>query len=117
MRHIWPFLLVIACDRPFHAPNEEVFVPPPEYREWHGDMERCSGRRGAFAAITWIKADLGPHYLGRTEALKIWIDRDWLTSWYVVSHEVLHTLIRDGGHRSPLWEACGVKPNLHLLHP
>lgn len=108
MRYTLVLLLVlVGCG--FEPPNEQVFQPPAIYRTWFAAIERCSDHESNFDDITWIKADLGPGWLGHRDGNTVWIDRGYLESHRAVGHEILHVLINDHDHRSHLWTTCGVR--------
>lgn len=95
--------------------DAERFEPPAVYARWWAMTEACSGRSGDLAAVQWYRV---PGALVRH-------DGEWITGYYelrahrivlgedqvdngiVVRHEMLHALLRVGGHpRAHFLEAC-----------
>jgi hypothetical protein len=82
------------------------FRPPAEYRRWYEAMERCSGRRGHYAALEWyVVPTPWPGTNGLTYGL--WSPQRIIVSaagWrdsVLVSHEVLHDILWVSGYRPP----------------
>lgn len=95
---------IIAC----HGPTEALplgatpLEPLAPYRTWWQLVESCSGLSGSFDAVNWyVAAVMDPNDLS--------VDAIWLpetndivlrdpTNGSLVRHEMLHALLRRGGH-------------------
>jgi hypothetical protein len=82
------------------------FRPPAEYPRWYEAMERCSGRRGHYAALEWyVVPTPWPGANGLTHGL--WSPHRIIVSavgWRdsaLVSHEALHDILWVSGYRPP----------------
>ena len=90
------------------------FNPPPAYTRWWALTTQCSGVSGALAAVTWYKAPVvrvrGEQvegYYSRVGHRIVLSENAWLVG-SAVRHEMLHALIRVGGHpRAQFLGACG----------
>jgi hypothetical protein len=96
-------------------PNSEPFEPPAVYARWWAMTEACSGRSGDLAAVRWYRAPGREFAFHGRRAGGFWSpfgNRIVLTEALVehgasVRHEMLHALIRTGGHpRSQFLGAC-----------
>jgi hypothetical protein len=105
--------LVIACAAAgcelVTAPlpsGSERFEPPAVYARWWAMTEACSGRSGNLAAVRWYRAPGREFMLNGRPAGGFWSpfgNRIVLTEAALehgpsVRHEMLHALIRTGGH-------------------
>lgn len=102
-------MLVLTCA--FAPPDGTTrFTPPAHYREiWH-QAELCSGTHGDFNRVNWYVVP-GKQFTSSndTPAIGEWhrphdilIASDWLTTDWVIRHEMIHDLTKlphDGGPR------------------
>jgi hypothetical protein len=109
-----------SCDVPT-APlpdNAELIEPLPEYREWWEEIERCSGRRGVFEAVSWYVVrtpepgfDFGGRYVAAvwtTPGNRILLAEHYVDKPLIVRHEMLHAVLHTGGHPTIYYEErCG----------
>jgi hypothetical protein len=109
-----PLLLALplleACDLtgPGLPAGAEPFVPPAVYQQWWQLTEQCSGSSGSYADASWYlvpgvdKIPLGDGTLvnGRWDASgnRIILAGDSEFAGDLVRHEMLHALLRSGGH-------------------
>ena len=109
----------VACDwttAPL-PPGAERFDPPAIYQQWWALTEQCSGRSGSLAAIAWYyvpDAETIPHETGpvagwwSASGNKIVFAGDARFHGDMVRHEMLHALLRHGGHpRDRFINKCG----------
>ena len=87
-------------------------MPPPEYRIWWDEVERCAGLRADYFEIEWrvgapVDAD-GYELTGAwTPPRYITLRSFYLTSEPAVKHEMLHHLTRgELPHSSALFQTC-----------
>jgi hypothetical protein len=93
------------------------FTPPSYYATWWSMTEACSGTTGDFAKVQWYSVPIGTDLLGPGREINAYwseaSNRIVLTSATmvdggVVRHEMLHALIRVGGHpRTYFLDKCG----------
>lgn len=91
----------------------EPFTPPADYRVIWDSAEVCSGVPGDFNRVTWYvtpgNSFDGPdgYVIGRwTAPHSITIAHDWLTTDWVVKHEMIHDLLQEGhteAQRIQIW--------------
>lgn len=108
-----PVLLLIAgCG--FDIVGEAPMDPPAVYREWWARTEECSGITGDFDRIEWLMVP-GRSFACRSGQCvghwhpdhQIYIAEEWVENEMVVRHEMLHDLMRGGGHPNPPFgEGC-----------
>lgn len=112
--------LIVACTQivePPLPPDAESFSPPAVYSKWWKMTEVCSALTGSLAAVSWYKTSrvVSDTYSGDVIA-GYWMsgsNRIVLTSSVmmdggIVRHEMLHALIRKGGHpRGQFLGNCG----------
>jgi hypothetical protein len=103
-------LSIVACRAPTTPlpSGAERFEPPAVYAEWWELTEACSGLSGDFARVTWyrvpntetIPLSEGGLVNGRWDAdgNRIILGGDNLEAGDLVRHEMLHALLRRGGH-------------------
>lgn len=116
-----PTLVIVcaaaACDMVTAPlpPGAEPFEPPAVYARWWAMTEACSGRSGDMAAVRWYRAPGREFMLNGRPAGGFWSpfgNRIVLTEALLergpsVRHEMLHALLRAGGHpRSEFLGAC-----------
>ena len=90
--------------------------PPPEFQVWWAEMEGCTGIQSDFDAIAWYQATqiVNP---SRDEAYwgiyfpnppEIAVLRNVPASRMenTAKHEILHHLIKDGGHNEKAFNRC-----------
>ena len=88
------------------------FSPPAVYLEWWRDTEACADESGSFEALVFYLADwiMGDARVARarwSEPHDIIIVRRYEADAKVVSHEMLHDLLRgDGSHTDGRWASC-----------
>ena len=104
--HAVALLGLVACTEPS---KDEPFTPPPAYRVWYDSTQGCARVRGEFSRIRFYAVeDLG-RYAGKTYGRDVFLVRRFVDSRFAVSHELLHTLIGDGHHRSLVWDTCHLR--------
>lgn len=107
-------LLVSGCVNPLapYTPDGAVkFDPPPPFRVYWEDVEKDSGLSGDFDAVTWYVVEGGPWmHDGQLvrggwskRGNRIFIADTYLHDTRVIFHEILHALLRRGGHEHPLF--------------
>ena len=82
------------------------FAPPAYYQTWWQVVEECAGKRTPFDAISWFSVGAGQLVVRGGNAAGAWfVDGNrivmvhgWQSLGNVVRHEMLHAIIRDGGH-------------------
>jgi hypothetical protein len=96
-------------------PGAERFEPPAVYARWWAMTEACSGRSGNLAAVRWYRAPGREFMLNGQPAGGFWspfgnrivLTEAILESGPFVRHEMLHALLRTGGHpRAGFLGAC-----------
>lgn len=97
--------LLTACENPVMA-GVEPFDPPPIYREWYAELEKCSGLRGDYDALRFYTAE--SIVAGGKPKGGYWRPPDTITlqnnavasvfAWFIVKHEMMHDLLQDGSH-------------------
>ena len=102
--------LLEACDLtgPALPTGATEFVPPAVYQQWWQLTEECSGTSGSFSGLTWYRVpsvDVIPLADGtlvnaRWDASenRIILAGDTEFAGDLVRHEMLHALLRTGGH-------------------
>jgi hypothetical protein len=112
--------LAVGCSDIFgpRLPGEAMLLDPipPEFDGWWALAERCSGVQGDFEAVRWyIVPDAttipgsdgaaGQYHSGKH---RIVVAESSVRNGYTVRHEMLHALLRGGGHPRALFlEQCG----------
>lgn len=112
--------LLEACDLtgPALPTGAEHFVPPAVYQEWWQLTEECSGKSGNFADVAWYRVPVvdvipfgdGTSVNARWDASenRIILAGDTEFAGDLVRHEMLHALLRSGGHpRNAFIARCG----------
>jgi len=103
--------LALACDGITDPPlptGAERFAPPPAYARWWTLTQACSGLTGAFGAVQFYRlpganrvpvstSDSATAYWSQGSN-RIVIAGDWANDGPTVRHEMLHALLRGGGH-------------------
>ena len=105
------FLATLSCTDLFGPDLPEGTVPlyplPAEYAGWWSLVERCSGHRGDLGSVEWLvlpDTRVIPDTGGATgvyyqlEHAIVLGDLNARDGW-LVRHEMLHALLRGGGHR------------------
>ena len=102
--------LVSACDAtgPLLPPGAQRFLAPAVYQQWWDLTEECSGLAGKLSDVIWYRvpgaAEIplgdGSFVNGRWDAVenRIVLDGDAEFAGDLVRHEMLHALLRAGGH-------------------
>jgi hypothetical protein len=118
---ILALLAGISCGRLVDPPlpaDARLFVPPPVYSRWWAMVEECSGLRGSLDKVQWYSApeelsnpdnsgDRVEGYWSRASN-RIVLSRNRTIDGAVVRHEMLHALVRSGGHsRRRFLQECG----------
>jgi len=92
----------------FDPAGEQPLDAPAVYRTWWNKTEACSGLSGDFDRIEWLVvpghgfACSSGQCAGHWESShRIYIASDWTRNEMVVRHEMLHELLRRGGHPDP----------------
>jgi hypothetical protein len=93
------------------------FTPPSIYRQWWALTEQCSGRQGDYDAISWYVVPDANSLPGTKGLNGIWYGDnrivlagayDGISAGDLVRHEMLHALVREGGHpRDMFVRRCG----------
>lgn len=96
-------------------PNAEQFAPPAVYARWWAMTEACSGHLGNLAAVQWYRAP-GPEFMHNGQDVagywssggnRVVLAEEYIDRGATVRHEMLHALLRTGGHpRSQFLGAC-----------
>lgn len=113
-------LILVGCSDLFAPDVPEGAIQltplPAEYEDWWRLAERCSGASGEFAYVDWgvvpgvstipgTEGAVGTYYRNRHQI--ILVERGTLDG-HLVRHEMLHALLRVGGHpREFFVERCG----------
>jgi hypothetical protein len=105
-----PALLLLAGCAAFEPSQDYPLLPPPEYRLWYMEVETCAPVRGNYDDLRFYYLPKDDTYAGRTFGQTIYLRASDSESRLVVEHEMLHSLIDDGGHTDPRWVACGLSP-------
>jgi hypothetical protein len=102
-----------ACDRllglvdPMFPSDAQQFSPPAVYSTWWNMTQACSGLTGSLSAVTWFKTDqalrdsrtgerAGGYWNSFTN--RIVLTTQAMLDGGSVRHEMLHSLLRKGGH-------------------
>jgi len=100
------FALLGGCG--FDPAGEQPLDAPAVYRTGWNKTEACSGLSGDFDRIEWLVvpghgfACSSGQCAGHWESShRIYIASDWTRNEMVVRHEMLHELLRRGGHPDP----------------
>jgi hypothetical protein len=112
--------LLEACDLtgPALPAGAQHFVPPAVYQQWWQLTEECSGTSGSFAGVSWYRVpDVDAIPLGDGTSVnarwdasenRIILAGDTEFAGDLVRHEMLHALLRSGGHpRDAFIARCG----------
>jgi len=112
--------LIVACSDIVEPPlpaDAEIFSPPPVYSTWWNMTQACSALSGSLAAVTWYKTNEVVHDTHSGDVIAgYWVsssNRIVLTTSVmmdggIVRHEMLHALLRRGGHpRAQFLGNCG----------
>lgn len=108
---------LISCDVATEPlpPNAEEFAPPAVYKRWWTMTEGCSAHSGDFEALRWYHVPghllqvngqeaSGYYSLGGNRIVLV---DDMVDEGHGVRHEMLHALLRVGGHpRAQFLGAC-----------
>jgi hypothetical protein len=113
---------LVACDAllglvdPMFPSDAHEFSPPPVYSTWWNMTQACSGLTGSLGAVTWFKTSqplrnsrtgepAGGYWSSFTN--KIVLTNAAMLDGGSVRHEMLHSLLRKGGHpRSQFLGKC-----------
>jgi hypothetical protein len=95
--------------------NAERFAPPAVYARWWAMTEACSGRSGDLGRVRWYRVPVSQFiYRGQPAGgytsrytNRIVLTEQSIERGTIVRHEMLHALLRGGGHpRSQFLGAC-----------
>jgi hypothetical protein len=87
--------------------DAEEFSPPAVYSTWWKMTEACSGMTGSLGAITWFRTSQALHAFPSGDPIggywspvanRIVLTNDIVLDGGSVRHEMLHALVRKGGH-------------------
>ena len=108
-----------ACDRLVNPPlpsDAQEFSPPAVYSTWWNMTQACSGLTGSLGAVTWYKTTQVLHDVGTGDVIigywtagsnRIVMTASAMLDGGAVRHEMLHSLIQQGGHpRSQFLGKC-----------
>jgi hypothetical protein len=96
-------------------PDAQMIRPPAVYQHWWAMTEACSGRSGDMSAVRWYEVPgsamvhKGQTVNGYWSSLanEIVLPEDYVHAGFAVRHEMLHALLREGGHpRDQFLGAC-----------
>src|SRR6266849_6164739 len=97
-------------------PDAEQFSPPAVYSTWWNMTQACSGLTGSLGAVTWYKTSQVLHDVGTGDVIigywtagsnRIVMLGSAMLDGGAVRHEMLHSLIAQGGHpRSQFLGKC-----------
>jgi hypothetical protein len=102
--------LIAACTtivEPALPSDAEEFSPPPVYSTWWNMTQACSALTGSLGAVTWYQTNTvvydthsGDVIAGYWEpgSNRIVLTSSVMMDGGIVRHEMLHALIRKGGH-------------------
>lgn len=108
---------ISACDlitAPL-PPNAMRFAPPAVYARWWAMTEECSGRSGDLGAVDWYRVPGSQFIHGGQPVGGYWtsysnrivLAEEGIEEGDIVRHEMLHALLRVGGHpRSQFLGSC-----------
>ena len=118
------FVALVACiscdylvDPPL-PPDAARFVPPGVYARWWAMVESCSGFSRPLGDVEWYSApgqltnpsnsrEAVEGYYSRASNRIVLLSRNTIAGG-TVRHEMLHALLRVGGHpRSAFLQSCG----------
>jgi hypothetical protein len=112
--------LIVACTNIVEVKlpaDAEQFSPPSIYSKWWQMTQACSGLTGSLAAVTWYQTSqvvfdtesgdvIAGYWL--PESNRIVLTSSVMSDGGIVRHEMLHALIRRGGHpRGQFLGNCG----------
>ena len=112
--------LIVACTNivePPLPPDAEQFSPPAVYSTWWQMTQACSSLTGSLAAVSWYQTSkvvydtqsgdvIAGYWL--QESNRIVLTSSVMMDGGIVRHEMLHALIRKGGHpRGQFLGNCG----------
>ena len=99
-----------ACDGlvdPMFPSDAQQFSPPAVYSTWWNMTQACSGLTGPLGAVTWYKTSEVLHDVRTGEVIagywasssnRIVLTTAVVLNGGVVRHEMLHSLLKQGGH-------------------
>ena len=117
LRGQWVLLLVLTGCGGVSGPSEEWagFTPPHQYRLWHEEVETCVGTKRPFDDIVWRKVYAETFFCGGNPQIAagcydspntIYIVEPLLYAEWLVKHELIHYVRRNGKHDA-LLDWCG----------
>ncbi|HJQ21499.1 MAG TPA: hypothetical protein VJ867_14210 [Gemmatimonadaceae bacterium] len=107
--------VLAACDWPTPPRNARLYAPPIVYARWWKMTEECSGRTARLADLKWYRTPGAVVTLHGKQVAGYWasngnfivVAEDYMKFGRVVRHEMLHALVRQGGHpREDFLEKC-----------
>ena len=105
-RVLLTLVLLVACSSPVASSATRV-EPLPQYAQWWTEVQMCSGKDGVFPLIRWwsmpgsqwVDEERGRPVVGWASGNDIIIAEAFLSTGWVVKHEMLHVLgFRHPGH-------------------
>ena len=103
-------LAIVVCTsatEPVLPKDAQEFSPPPVYSTWWNMTQGCSRLAGSLSAVTWYSTEEVVHDLSSGEVIagywvpgsnRIVLNSSVMMDGGVVRHEMLHALIKHGGH-------------------
>ena len=103
-------LAIVMCTsvtEPVLPKDAKEFSPPPVYSTWWNMTQTCSQLTGSLSAVTWYTTDEVVHDIGSGDVIagywvsgsnRIVLNSAVMMDGGIVRHEMLHALIRHGGH-------------------
>ena len=103
-------LAIVVCTsvtEPVLPKDAMEFSPPPVYSAWWNMTQTCSRLTGSLGAVTWYTTDEVVHDISSGDVIagywvpgsnRIVLNSAVMMDGGIVRHEMLHALIRHGGH-------------------
>lgn len=103
-------LAIVVCTNstePVLPKDAQEFSPPPVYSTWWNMTQACSQLTGSLGAVTWYTTEDVVHDLSSGDVIagywvpgsnRIVLNSAVMMDGGIVRHEMLHALIKHGGH-------------------